>query len=107
VWVGGSVRGRLTVTVDGEDVGSARHQLSNSGLYVDLGAVYLDPGLHQLALAYEGPRITHPGSGNGSPEGIGPIVLAQKERDYAVRMLPSERASELCGQTLDWIESRP
>jgi len=107
VWVGGSVRGRLTVTVDGEDVGSARHQLSNSGLYVDLGAVSLDPGLHQLALAYEGPSVTEPGSGNGSPEGIGPVVLASDARDYAVRMLPSERASELCGQTLDWIESRP
>lgn len=107
MWIGGSARGELTATVGGEEVGSVRHELNNSGLYFELGSVVLDAGMHQLELAYEGPSFTKPGSGNGLPEGIGPILLEPESRDYEVRTLPSERAPELCGKTLDWIEARP
>jgi hypothetical protein len=48
VWVGGSVRGELTVLVDGRAVGRVHHQLNYEGQYTSLGQVELMAGSHTL-----------------------------------------------------------
>ncbi len=107
LWVEGSVRGRIEARIDGERIGTARHALNNTGLYVDLGSVSLESGPHQLTLVYEGPRLTQPGSGNARPDEIGPVVLVSESPDHEVRTIPAARAKSLCHKTLDWIEASP
>lgn len=103
IWLGGSVRSRLELLVDGVVRGSARHRLGNSGEYMRLGAVRLRRGEHRLALKLAAPDL-HPGSG-GQPLPLGPLVLSRAEaRDSAVRTVPPRHAGRLCGRSWDWIE---
>ena len=44
VWLGGSVRPEVDLTVDGRPVGQVRHQLNNEGEYVLLGRARLGVG---------------------------------------------------------------
>ncbi len=44
VWLGGSVRPQVDLSVDGREVGQVRHQLNNEGEYVLLGKARLDVG---------------------------------------------------------------
>jgi hypothetical protein len=103
-WLGGSVRGKVELLVDGEQVGSARHSLNNAGQFIALGEVALDPGVHDVALRYHGPDI-HPGSG-GQPLPFGPLVFSRVEAaETEVSHVPVSQARELCGQRWDWIEA--
>jgi hypothetical protein len=106
IWLGGSVRGRMEVLVDGHPAGSVRHFLNNDGLYVDLGSATLEPGQHTVELRYSGTDL-HPGSGGRVPP-IGPLILSPTEAAMeSVNVLPSTSAGELCGKPLDWVESIP
>ncbi len=106
VWIGGSIRGRLVLRIDGVEVGSARHLLNNSGLFTDLGEAGLDAGEHSLELAYSGADL-HPGSG-GTPGPLGPIILSRDEAATApVARIALSDAAELCGRNLDWYEVLP
>jgi hypothetical protein len=106
IWLGGSVRGRMEVLVDGHAAGSVRHFLNNDGLYVDLGSATLEPGQHTVELRYSGTDL-HPGSGGRVPP-IGPLILSPTEAAMeSVNVLPSTSAGELCGKPLDWVESIP
>ena len=62
VWLGGSVRPAVILTVDGERVGEVRHELNNSGQYVGFGSVALAPGGHRIEFRFAGADL-HPGSG--------------------------------------------
>jgi hypothetical protein len=104
VWLGGSVRPAVDLTVDGRPVGEVRHQLNNEGEYVLLGRAPLRAGRHSLAIRFHGADL-HPGSG-GVPSPIGPLQLASSDTAQArVIQLPSDRAAELCGKPWDWIEA--
>lgn len=103
VWVGGSFRGRLSVSIDGRTVGVARHRLNNAGQYVGMGSARLVAGPHLVRLDYEN-SDWHPGSG-GEAFPLGPLVLSRQTAALPVRHLPPSRARELCGRRLDWIES--
>ena len=104
IWVGGSVRGRLDLLVDGRLVGSVRHRLNNSGQYILLGRARLARGSHDLTLRLAEPDL-HPGSG-GQPLAIGPLALSRGEAPEreVVRVAP-RRARSLCGRSWDWIEA--
>ncbi len=106
IWLGGSVRGRMEVRVDGEEVGSARAFLNNKGLYVPLGSAELPAGRHTVEIAYSGADL-HPGSG-GSEAPIGPLILqaGQPERE-PVRLVPASQSDRLCGRPADWIQAVP
>jgi hypothetical protein len=106
IWLGGSVKGRMRVSVDGRPAGSVRHFLNNLGLYVQLGSADLQPGAHTLELHYGGTDL-HPGSGGRVPP-IGPLILSSGDASTApVSLIPAARARELCGKRLDWVESIP
>ena len=104
IWLGGSFRDGLEARVDGRVVGRHRHLLSNEGGYTLLGEAELEAGTHTVMLRFSGPDL-HPGSG-GVAFGIGPLVLATTTAaDAPLTLVPAERARELCGKRLDWIEA--
>jgi hypothetical protein len=106
VYLQGSVRNRLTVLVDGAEVGSVEEQLNEARQFLYFGQVELRAGPHEIELAHDDQTLA-PGSG-GVPEPIGPLVLSPAaNEDPPVRELPASRAGELCGKRLDWIEILP
>jgi hypothetical protein len=92
------------VSVDGEPLGSGRHELSHSGQYVPLGRRVLEPGLHEVELELAGTDL-HPGS-RGTPEPLGPLALSTATADLPVITVLASEAVSLCGERLDWIEAR-
>jgi hypothetical protein len=100
VWVGGSVRGRLAVAVDGRRVGSVERQLQNAGQWLDLGAATIPAGRRRIELAVDLPSVS-PGTGGGIFP-LGPLLL-QPERTS--RLLEPSSARALCGRNLDWVEA--
>jgi hypothetical protein len=64
----------------------------------------LSAGRHELELRFEAADL-HPGSG-GRVEPAGPLVLSRAEPgDARLLRLPADRAQELCGRRLDWVEA--
>ncbi len=104
VWLGGSVRPRVDLLIDGRPAGEVRHQLNNAGQFVLLGDARLGDGEHRLSIRFHGADL-NPGSG-GAPSPIGPLELsaADPAQDRLSRVRAG-RASTLCGQRLDWIEA--
>jgi len=104
VWLGGSVRSSLELTIDGSRVGSVRHQLNNSGQYIRLGRARLSRGSHEVSLRLAEPDL-HPGSG-GQPLALGPLALSRAEApDARIVHFDSRQARRLCGRRWDWIEA--
>lgn len=104
VYLQGSVRNRLTVSIDEREVGSVEEQLNEAQQFLYFGTVPLAPGRHTIALSYADQDLS-PGSG-GPPEPIGPLALSPEgPRELAVRKVPASQASELCGRHLDWVEA--
>jgi hypothetical protein len=104
IWLGGSVRPQVDLTVDGREVGSVREELNNTGQYVLLGKSFLTAGQHEVAIEFHGADL-HPGSG-GQPGPIGPLILSDTDPgDVKVESFPTSDASQLCGQSWDWIEA--
>jgi hypothetical protein len=103
IWLGGSVRGEVDLSLDGRPAGELRHELNNQGGYVRVGRARLAAGRHALAIRFGGTDL-HPGSG-GTPSPVGPLQLttgdASRTRLVRVR---SEQATRLCGRRWDWIE---
>jgi hypothetical protein len=104
IWLGGSVRLRVELWIDGRRVGAVRHELNNFGQYVRLGAADLDRGPRRVEVRF-GSADAHPGSG-GSPSPVGPLVLAPAgdAADGVVRVDAAD-AAQLCGRRWDWIEA--
>jgi hypothetical protein len=106
IWLRGSVRPQVDLSIDGRAVGSVRHELNNKGEYVQLGAALLRRGTHTVEIRFQGPDL-HPGSG-GAAAPIGPLALSSQDAaDTRIVRVPSRRAGALCGRRLDWIEVRP
>jgi hypothetical protein len=102
LWLGGSIRGPLTLSVDNHSVGEARNQIQEAGQYVPLGALSLRAGEHTVTLRYA--PSWQPGSG-GPPDTVGPLVLAPVTDPAALMRVPPSQAHTLCGRNLDWIEA--
>jgi hypothetical protein len=103
IWLGGSIRDRVAVIVDGRRVGEGGPQLNNLGQFVELATTVLDRGTHRLELRTSHSRL-RPGSG-GPDYGSGPLVVSLTNPPSTVTTLSSERAPSLCGRTLDWVEA--
>ncbi len=103
-YVQGSVRNRLSLYLDGKEVGSAEQQLNASRQFLFLGSRQLEAGRHGVVLAYGGQGLS-PGSA-GPSEPIGPVVLSAAENgDPPLTVVPRAQARSLCGRRLDWIEA--
>ena len=106
VWIAGSVRSSLRLSVDGEEVGEARHQLNNAGLYVELGSRDLEPGEHELQFEFSGADL-HPGSAR-TVDPVRAIALTSTDpADSKVYTADAEDAGDLCGRAWDWVEALP
>jgi hypothetical protein len=103
IWLGGSFRRRVELLVDGNELTSARHELSHSGHFVSFGDVRLRRGKHRLTLRY-GEADLHPGSG-GPAFAFGPLVLARETINRPVELVRAAQARSLCGRRLDWVEA--
>jgi hypothetical protein len=104
IYLGGSVRPQVDLEVDGEEVGSVRHFLNNSGEYVLLGVTDLSAGSHTVAITFDGADL-HPGSG-GLAQPIGPLALTDQDAaNTKISYFPASRADRLCGKRWDWIEA--
>jgi hypothetical protein len=106
VWLGGSIYGRASVSIDGRPAGAARHVLNYTGGYISLGVDRLSRGRHRIELAYHGGGV-HPGSGGQDvrPFPIGPLVLSRVPDSRAITYVRPGDARTLCGRQLDWIEA--
>jgi len=102
VWLGGSLRPAATLSVDGEEVGTVRHQLNTPGNYLDFGAVPLGRGVHELEVEVGGPDL-HPGSA-GSDGPLGPLVVSRPVDNLVLESVAPAEAATLCGKRWDWIE---
>lgn len=104
VWLGGSFRRRLEVSVDGRRVGEARHRLSHPGVFTPLGKIELARGSHTVTLRYSAANSS-PGSG-GTPFPLGPLVLGRSTAELPVATVrPADAAGSLCNKSLDWVEA--
>lgn len=102
----GSVRNRLSLVLDGVEIGSVSEQLNESRQFLYFGNADLGAGVHEVELVYDG-QSPAPGSG-GPPEAIGPLVLGPvANEDPAVIRRPSSEAETLCSKHLDWVEALP
>ena len=102
VWIGGSARGRVTVTIGGVEAGSASRQLNNDAQFIELDAVSLGAGTQPVEVGYEQLGLPRPGTG-AYPLGLGPVMLTPVGLRDSVISLPPGRFRELCGQRLDWV----
>jgi hypothetical protein len=103
IWIQGSFRRELELSVDRRRVASERNELSHGNQWVSLGSVELTAGAHEVRLSYGGDGL-RPGS-DGPPIPLGPLALSTATADRPVEYLPSTKAGALCGQRLDWIEA--
>ncbi|MDQ3729011.1 MAG: hypothetical protein M3355_05425 [Actinomycetota bacterium] len=106
VWLGGSIRGRAGLVIDGIELSSRRNILNNDGLYTELGVIELEPGRHRVAVRFSGGDIS-PGSG-GSGDPVGPIAFGPPpDATSTLSEAGAGDAEELCGRSWDWIEALP
>ncbi|MCO5315811.1 MAG: hypothetical protein M9938_06595 [Solirubrobacterales bacterium] len=103
VWLGGSVRGRAEVRIGGVSAGSVRGVLNNNGQYMELEELDLAAGPAAVTVTYERAGALRPAT-RDYPFGFGPVVIQPVGEPQLIR-LPADRAEQLCGKRLDWIEA--
>jgi hypothetical protein len=103
LWLGGSFRRKLQVTVDGRQLYNGRDQLNHEGIDTRLGAVKLERGSHAVVLRYT-PANLLPGSG-GRPMPLGPLLVSRDTDELPVTYVEPSGARFLCGKSLDWVEA--
>jgi hypothetical protein len=104
IWIGGSFRTRVGVTIDARAVGSARDVLQWPGNFVEVGAEELATGRHAFHVEYDRSDL-RPGSGGSPPFGLGPFAVAQGTQARRVTYVDPSRGRSLCGKSLDWVEA--
>ena len=100
VWVGGSIRGRLSVAVDGARIGAVSRQLQNAGQWLELDTVTIPSGDHRMTIDVALPTLAPGAGGGGFP--LGPLLLEPVTRGQLLE-LPTAAAG--CSMNLDWIEA--
>jgi hypothetical protein len=103
LWLAGSFRRQLELSLDGRKLASARHHLNHPGVDTRFGEAELAAGQHSVVLR-SSPADLLPGSG-GSPFALGPLILSRSTADLPVTYVQPAAARSLCGRSLDWIEA--
>ncbi len=102
LWLQGSLSRPVQVSVAGHPVGLVADEIGSAGQFNQLATLSLAAG--NVAI-----RIVRPPSGLGpgnvaSGELLGPLVLEPVSAAEPVREISPNRARELCGQRLEWLE---
>jgi hypothetical protein len=95
----GSTGRPVSAYVDGRRIG-ALEQVNTPSQWVDVGAVSLQGGYHEIAMRRPGGSLA---PGDGFQGRIGPVALTPEVPETLERMAPAQ-ARTLCGQPLDWVE---
>lgn len=110
LWLRGSFGRRVSVTIDGRAVGSARWAENYPLQYEPLGSVRLRAGRHVVDIVRGGGTLL-PGTGNDiGPEGttsrIGPLALIRAGTRPVVRIVDPAAGLRICASArpLDWLE---
>jgi len=103
LWLGGSFRGRMRLSIDGREVGSATDALEEQGGLTPLATVTLPAGVHGLRLRYD-TRALRPGE-RGAPFLVGPLWIGAPATASRLLRVPPRAVASLCGRSLDWIEA--
>jgi hypothetical protein len=102
VWLRGDFGRRVTISVDGREVGSAAAQSGNAGNYARPFDVTLDAGRHVLTIDRPGGGLA---PGDGSPSRLLAVVFEPlPSGPPAARELAPSDWRELCGRRVDWVE---
>jgi hypothetical protein len=99
-WLGGSVRGRLELRVDGRRAGATERELNRGAQYLYLGELELAAGVHVAELHLSVPPLA-PGVA-GPAVGLGPLVFEPVQPETVVSAA-GDGVRALCGRQLDWI----
>jgi hypothetical protein len=102
VWLQGAFSDRLTVRVDGREVGTASDQMGTPDQVVPIARVYLRAGEHAVSVAVPTAGLA-PG-GTLVNQTVGPLMLAPAAEPEPVAQIAPAQARTLCGRSLDWIE---
>lgn len=103
-WLEGSVRGSVSLYVDGGKIGEARQRIENDGGFIELGTTRLDAGGHKAQLRFGGADL-HPGSGGFPRPVTGPLLFSPTDPESGgLVSVPLEESQRLCGSEWDWIE---
>lgn len=106
-WLKGSVRGSVTLYVDGRKIGEARHRIENEGAFIELGTADLAVGPHEAELRFGGADL-HPGSGGFPRPRTGPLLFSPADEEVGELVsVPLSEVERLCGREWDWIEAVP
>ena len=103
IWLGGSFRRGLKVSIDGRLLANARDRLNHLGVYTPLGDMELAAGTHHVLLRYSAAQL-RPGSG-GAPFPLGPLIFSRYTDELPVTYVQPTNARSLCGKSLDWVET--
>ncbi len=103
VWLAGSFRRRLELSVDGKPLAARRHRLTHPGVLTPFGETALSAGAQALTLRYDAASLS-PGSG-GRPFALGPLVVGPVGPPPPVSYFEPAAARTLCGRSLDWVEA--
>jgi hypothetical protein len=107
VFLGGAVKSRTTVSVDGTVVATLRSDLQYGGQWLPAGGLVLRAGEHAVVVRSDGGDLA-PASGSGGggePFPIGPVALSPSGAPGALVSVPPSGAGALCRRPLDWIEA--
>lgn len=107
VWLGGAVKARTTVAVDGTTVAVLRSDLQYDGQWLPAGSIALGAGAHTVTVHSDGGGLA-PASGSagaGEPFAIGPVALSPSGAPGALVSVPPSGSRRLCRLPLDWIEA--
>jgi hypothetical protein len=99
VWLRMSGGRKLTVAVDGQEVGHAQH-VNTPGQWVPVGALDLEAGDHRIEVSRGGITLA---PGDGFRGELGPVALEPVSAPRLVSTTPSAYRA-LCGRAWDWIE---
>ena len=104
----GSIGRRVSLEIDGRQIGSLRWRESYGGQYEPLGTATLRDGAHRLEIVRRGSDLL-PGTGNdasGTTTTIGPLVLVPVGARERMHTIPAARAGTACRSAtpMDWIE---
>jgi hypothetical protein len=102
-WVGSEFRGRVQLSVNGDGVGEARHELEPEQFTL-IDERRLPAGRNAVQLDYGGPDL-RPGSGGRPWFGLGPLVFSRSTAARPVLYVRAQDARSLCGRSLDWVEA--
>jgi hypothetical protein len=102
LWLGGSVRARARLVVDGETTRAIAGVIEPEGQFTDLGVLTLAPGRRRITIDHDSGTWRPGSSGNELP--VGPLVLTPVEPGAEVIYVTPAEAGSLCGRRLDWVE---